>query len=62
MQAQPIFSRCSVREDAEGVETSREALLVGVWFWIKRRVVGKPKDLKGSGSVLGQPLKRILSP
>jgi hypothetical protein len=24
-------SRCSGRESAEGVETSREALLVGVW-------------------------------
>jgi hypothetical protein len=31
MQARPIHAAAPGEEDAEGVETSREALLVGVW-------------------------------
>jgi hypothetical protein len=53
--------RCSEREDAEGVRTSREALPIdarvklGVWG------SGKP-ELQSNGSVLGLPLKRSRSP
>jgi hypothetical protein len=32
MQAWPIHAAAPGAQDAEGAETSREALLVGVWF------------------------------
>jgi len=53
--------RCSEREDAEGVETSREALRMGARESPRVRVSGKLEAL-GSGSVLGSPLKRSRSP
>jgi hypothetical protein len=60
-KARPIHAAAPGGEDAEGAETSREALLVGVWC---RSGVGflENQRLKGSGSVLGQPLKRSRSP
>jgi len=39
-------------EYAEGVETSREALLVGDRSWDRRRVSGRP-EAQGSGGCLG---------
>jgi len=32
MQVRPFYAAALSREDAEGTKTSREALLVGVWF------------------------------
>jgi len=61
MQARPVHAAAPGGENAEGVETSREALQKGVRGDSNARVFGKPKA-RCSGWVLGQPLKRSRSP
>jgi hypothetical protein len=61
MQARPIHAATPGGKDAEGAETSREALLVGVRLKPGVGFSGKPRA-HGSGSVLGHPLKRSRSP